>query len=193
MYKILLDKNKLFECDIKIQGASSDNTQVRLVLETDDFSISFKGKIEDGKVQIPISKLKNILKENYKGNISLEVIAEDTFFVPWKETYETETHRKVEVSFNKEKEIIKEEVKKPSVTVGISSPNKPSQQSNSHSDNILHILKERKIGLKDIQKDIRILTEVVSIYCVHRKLDIKKDIKKIEDISFNVIKKLGFK
>jgi hypothetical protein len=187
MYKILLDKNKLFECNIEIQGASSDNTQVRLVLETEDFSISFKGQIENGKVKVPISKLKNILKENYKGNISLEVIAEDTFFVPWKETYETETHRKVEVFFNKEKEVIKE-TKKPTVSVKLT-PTSP----NSHSDNILYILKENRISFKDIQKNTRILTEIVSTYCLHKNMDIKKDIKKIENIFSDVIKKIPLK
>lgn len=192
MYKILLDKNKLFECDIKIQGASSSNTQVRLVLETEEFSISFKGKIENDRVKVPISRLKNILKENYKGNISLEVIAEDTFFVPWSETYETETHRKVEVYFNKEKEIIKE-VKKPSVTVGITSTKSQTKKPVSHSDNIIRILEEKGIKFKDIQKNTRLLTEVVGVYCVDKKIDIKKDIKKIETIFSNVMKKIPLK
>jgi len=192
MYKILLDKNKLFECDIKIQGASSNNTQVRLVLETDEFSISFKGKIENDRVKVPISKLKNILKENYTGAISLEVIAEDTFFVPWTETYETDTHRKVEVFFNKDKEIIKEH-KKPTVSVGISS-NKPiAKKAVSHSDNIILILEEKGIKFKDIQKNTKLLTEVVGVYCVDKKIDIKKDIKKIETIFSNVMKKIPLK
>lgn len=192
MYKILLDKNKLFECDIEIQGASSHDTQVRLVLETEEFSISFKGKIENDRVKVPISRLKNILKENYKGNISLEVIAEDTFFVPWSETYETETHRKVEVYFNKEKEIIKE-VKKPSVTVGITSTNSQTKKPISHSDNIISILEEKRIKFKDIQKNTSLLTEVVGVYCVDKKIDIKKDINKIETIFSNVMKKIPLK
>jgi hypothetical protein len=77
MYKVYLDQNKTFECDIKIEGADSSKSEARLVLETKDFSITFKGSIQDGKVKIPINKLKGVLKENYQGNISLEVIAED--------------------------------------------------------------------------------------------------------------------
>jgi hypothetical protein len=108
MYKVYLDQNKTFECDIKIEGADSSKSEARLVLETKDFFITFKGSIQDGKVKIPINKLKGVLKENYQGNMSLEVIAEDTFFIPWKDTFETDTLRKVEVSFNDDSKLIKE-------------------------------------------------------------------------------------
>ena len=54
MYKIFIDKSKLFECDIKIEGASLDESEARLCLEAKDFSLIFKGNInKNGDVKIP--------------------------------------------------------------------------------------------------------------------------------------------
>lgn len=186
MYRILLDQNKTFECDIQIEGASVSNTSARLVLETDNFSISFKGEIKDGKVKIPINKLKGILTEHYKGQISLEVIAEDTFFVPWKDSYETDTHRKVEVKFNNSTVIT--ENTKPKVTVINSTPPPVVLTENDiHANNILDIIK-RKNNIKDVYKKHSLITEAMGVYCVSKGLDVKKDIKKIESI-FNILVK----
>ena len=45
MYKLFTDKAELFECDIKIEGASLSNSTARLVVETNDYSLMFSGKI----------------------------------------------------------------------------------------------------------------------------------------------------
>ena len=55
MYKLFTDKSELFECDIKIEGASLTNSTARLVVETSDYSLMFNGKISsNGKCEIPI-------------------------------------------------------------------------------------------------------------------------------------------
>ena len=182
MYKIYLDQNKTFKCDIKIEGADSSKSEARLVLETKDFFITFKGSIKDGKVNIPISKLKGVLSENYKGNMSLEIIAEDTFFTPWKDTFETDTLRKVEVSFNNKANLIKETntkiQPKPSVAVKMA-PTKSSAES--YANDIIAMLKEYKITFKDLAKKPKILIEVVSIYCAYKKIN-AKDSKTLNQI-----------
>ena len=92
MYKLFTDKSELFECDIKLQGASLNKSKARLVVETPEYSLLFKGTINSkGKCEIPIRKLKGLIDENTKGNIRLEVIAEDTFFTPWESDFEVET------------------------------------------------------------------------------------------------------
>ena len=69
-----------------------------MIIEGDDFDIKLKGTIDStGQVTIPVKKLKGILDENVKGNMFLEVIAEDTYFTPYKTEYLTEVSRKVEV------------------------------------------------------------------------------------------------
>ena len=76
MYKLYTDKPELFECDIKIEGASLTKSTARLVVETSEYSLMFNGKISSaGKCEIPIRKLKGLIDENSTGNIRLEVIA----------------------------------------------------------------------------------------------------------------------
>ena len=90
MYKLFTDKSELFECDIKLEGASLSKSSARLVVETSDYSLLFKGEINsNGKCEIPIRKLKGLIDENTTGNIRLEVIAEDTFFIPLDRDWET--------------------------------------------------------------------------------------------------------
>ena len=45
MYKLFTDKSELFECDIKIEGSSISKSKARLVVETNDYSLMFNGKI----------------------------------------------------------------------------------------------------------------------------------------------------
>ena len=98
MYKLFTDKSELFECDIKLQGASLKKSKARLVVETSDYSLMFNGAIStSGKCEIPIRKLKGLIDENSKGNIRLEVIAEDTYFIPWKSNFEINASKKVTV------------------------------------------------------------------------------------------------
>ena len=71
MYKLFTDKSELFECDIKLEGASLSKSSARLVVETSDYSLLFKGEINsNGKCEIPIRKLKGLIDENTTGNIS---------------------------------------------------------------------------------------------------------------------------
>ena len=98
MYKLFTDKSELFECDIKLEGASLSKSKARLVVETSDYSLLFNGSISSGgKCEIPIRKLKGLIDENTSGNIRLEVIAEDTYFTPWESDFEVDASKKVTV------------------------------------------------------------------------------------------------
>ena len=73
MYKLFTDKSELFECNISLQGASLKKSKARLVVETSDYSLLFKGEINSkGKCEIPIRKLKGLIDENTTGNIRLD-------------------------------------------------------------------------------------------------------------------------
>jgi len=98
MYTLFTDKTELFECNIKLEGASLKNSQARLIIESEDVNLLFKGQITtDGKCIIPIKKLKGLLEGNTKGEIKLEVIAEDTYFTPWKSEFVVEASKKLTV------------------------------------------------------------------------------------------------
>ena len=80
MYKLYTDKIENFEAVIKLEGASPSKSKARLVVEAENFSLLFEGKVNNnGKVSIPVRRLKGLLDEKTNGNIRLEVIAEDTF------------------------------------------------------------------------------------------------------------------
>ena len=98
MYTLFTDKTELFECNIKLEGASLKNSQARLIIESEDINLLFKGQITtDGKCIIPIKKLKGLLEGSTKGEIKLEVIADDTYFTPWKSEFIVEASKKLTV------------------------------------------------------------------------------------------------
>lgn len=102
-YKVYADKAETFSCDIELEGANLKDTEVRLVLESDNWNLMFPGEIDrNGKVTIPIRKL-NIFEEGTKGKIKMEVIAEGTVFTPWEDDFEVKMSKKVMVKFNENK------------------------------------------------------------------------------------------
>jgi len=98
MYTLYTDKIEKFSAKIKLEGASLKKSQARLVVESEDFDLMFKGTISTGgEVEIPVKRLKGLLEDRSSGKIRLEVIAEDTYFIPWESTFEVETSKKVTV------------------------------------------------------------------------------------------------
>jgi hypothetical protein len=194
MYKIQLDKASDFECKIKISGASVKKTKVNLVAESEDYSLKFKGTInEDGKITVPISKLKGVLEEGKKGNLYLEVIADDTYFTPYETQYETEVSRKVEVvSINgkdKQSLVESEEIapKKPIVTIS------EVKQDNTklvleHTKNIVKTVTNKKLNFFK-HTDSKEVVKVIKSYLTENKVNdtLNKDI--MANI-YNVISKV---
>ena len=102
-YKVYADKAETFSCDIELEGANLKDTEVRLVLESDNWNLMFPGEIDkNGKVTIPIRKL-NIFEEGTRGKIKMEVIAEGTVFTPWEDDFEVKMSKKVMIKFNESK------------------------------------------------------------------------------------------
>jgi hypothetical protein len=163
MYKIFLDQNKTFECNINIDGASLDKSEARLLLEAEHFTLSFKGEIKsDGTVKIPINKLKGIIREDFTGNISLEVIAEDTVFVPWKSEYRTGVSKKVEVSFDVPLKESATTASKPKMTFVI----KPDEfDTKEHINEIFKILAKNDVSKKTLATHQKTFNKLVETYC----------------------------
>jgi len=107
-YKLYTDKQEVFECKIHLEGASLKKANARIIIESSDINLMFPGKIDkDGNCNVPIKKLKGLLDENDKGNIKLEVIAEDTYFEPWQSEFIIETAKKIKVEVKGQSEIKK--------------------------------------------------------------------------------------
>jgi hypothetical protein len=114
-YKLFRDKAEDFVCDIAVEGVNQNNTQVRLIVESDEWNLIFTGEIKNGKCIIPIKKL-NILNEGQTGNIKLEVNADGNLFTPWEDKFIIKASKKVSVKLN---ENIKSIKSKPGVKVNV--------------------------------------------------------------------------
>lgn len=105
MYKLYTDKQETFECDLFLEGADLKQSSARLIVESKDLTLMFKGTIDDkGNCKVPIKKLKGLMGENTTGDIKLEVIAEDTLIEPWQSDFVVETAKKVTVEIKSQKE-----------------------------------------------------------------------------------------
>jgi hypothetical protein len=97
-YNLYTDKANKFNCNIEIEGTSLSKSKVRLVIETDEMSYMFNGSIENtGICEVNIPKTKHFLPEGTKGNMRLEVIADDVYFEPWASDFSVKTNKKVNV------------------------------------------------------------------------------------------------
>ena len=102
-YSVYKDKSEDFSCDIQLEGANLNETEARLILESDDWTLMFNGEIDKkGKCTIPIKKLA-ILNEGTVGKIRLEVIAEGTVFTPWEDDFKVKMSKKVAIKIHERK------------------------------------------------------------------------------------------
>lgn len=104
-YKIYRDKEEIFECNISVQGAKLSSSNVRLIFDHEICNLVFYGKIsKDGKCAVPLKKM-NFYPEKSTGRVRLEVIVEDTVFIPWEETFIVEGAKKVIVQIKSQKKV----------------------------------------------------------------------------------------
>ena len=105
MYKLYTDKQETFECDLFLEGADLKQSSARIIVESKDLTLMFKGVIDKkGNCKVPIKKLKGLMSENTKGDIKLEVIAEDTLIEPWQSDFIVDTAKKVTVEVKSQKQ-----------------------------------------------------------------------------------------
>jgi hypothetical protein len=163
MYKLYTDKPETFECDIKIEGSSLAKSKVRLVVETKDYSLMFNGKIDNnGKCKVPIKKLKGLIDENVKGNIRLEVIADDTYFTPWKSDFSIEASKSVtvEVKSQTEKSSLNDSVK-------VKNVKQITEQETNHVVNLLKLLIRENINIENLSVKKDRVNKIIATYEKH--------------------------
>ena len=97
-YYLFTDKPNKFNCNVEIEGTSLSKSKVRLVVETNEMTYMFNGKIEsNGVCEVNIPKTKHFLPEGTVGLMKLEVIADDVYFEPWSSEFGVKTNKKVNV------------------------------------------------------------------------------------------------
>lgn|GEM_PF-3998370 len=84
-YTFYRDKESIFECDVKVDGASLSDTSARLILTFENgLTTLYEGTVKiSGDCEIKIPAIKEKLTESEVGAATLEVIAESTVFKPW--------------------------------------------------------------------------------------------------------------
>ena len=180
MYKLFTDKAEIFECDIKVEGSSLNKSDARLVIETKDYSLLFKGNISNnGKCRIPIKKLKGLIDESSKGTIKLEVIAEDTYFTPWETNFQVQASKKVtvEVKSQESNNIITEN----KVEVA-NVKNQVLDSEKRHVINILKLLVKENINIDNISYKKNKVNKVIATYIKDKSLSDNTKSKIIEGI-----------
>lgn len=171
MYTFFTDKQEVFECKISLQGAKLSQSKARLVLESEDMNFIFYGKIDtNGKCTIPVNKLRNYISENVTGKAKLEVIAEDTFFQPWSDTFEVQTAKKVTVEVKSDTREILDNAKKVSISeVKNTKSTKPTPNKlNAISEEFFKLLSKHKITINNLSENKKhlntIAQQIVSRY-----------------------------
>ena len=172
MYKLFTDKIENFEARIKLEGASLKKSSARLVVEAENFSLLFKGSIdENGNVKVPVRRLRGLLDENTNGAIRLEVIAEDTFFTPWESTFEVETAKSVKVEIKSQQSSPITETK---TSVEIKSqvePTKPTVSEKVHVIAIMKMLIKEDIRIENLHIKKDRLNNIIAEYVVKENIE----------------------
>jgi len=177
-YKLYTDKQETFECDLFLEGADLKNSSARIIVESNDLTLMFKGEInEDGNCKVPIKKLKGLLDENTTGDIKLEVIAEDTLIEPWQSDFVVSTAKKVtvEVKSQGNKKPIKEVSSKPQVKI------KNVKNYSNPINEMVKVLKQNGMTLSKVLKDKKRIAPILENYSnkVNYKGGTKKFIKEV--------------
>ena len=158
-YKLFTDKKEIFECKITLEGASLTQAISRMIVETQDLKLLFEGTIDkDGNCKVPIKKLRGLVGEDTKGTMKLEVIAEDTYFLPWESDFEVDTAKKikVEVKQQSKKSLIKSS--KPKMVVReVKHPFDPVEK-------VVNILHKQGVGVSTIYESKKTMIPMLKKY-----------------------------
>ena len=160
-YKLYTDKQETFECDLFLEGADLKQSSARLIVESNDLTLMFKGTIDEkGNCKVPIKKLKGLLGEDTTGNIKLEVIAEDTLIEPWQSEFVVETTKKVtvEVKGQSNKKPIKEVSSKPQVKI------KSVKNYTNPINEMVSVLNDNNITIQEVLHNKKTIVPILKNY-----------------------------
>jgi hypothetical protein len=157
-YKLYTDKQEIFECNIFLEGASLTQATSRIIVETQDLKLLFEGTIDkDGNCKVPIKKLRGLVSENTKGTMKLEVIAEDTYFIPWESDFEVDTAKKIKVEVKQQSKPIVKSSKPKMVVKEVKHPFDPVEK-------VVNILHKQGVGVSTIYESKKTMIPMLKKY-----------------------------
>ena len=193
------DKTEIFECNVDVEGALLENTKARLIIESKKWNLVFYGDINNnGKCKIDISNL-DIFKEGESGKMRLEIIADNTVFVPWKDDFNIKINKKVTVEVvNKNNTNTLSESMSKKVVVNVQAQKKetaPVQISKTNSEQkvlkeMLNNLKENSITIGNAKKNKSLLMNVIFNTMDKNNIDREKSMSWLSENITGLIEKL---
>ena len=169
-YKLYTDKKETFECKIHLEGALLAKATSRIIVETQDLKLMFEGTIDkDGNCKVPIKKLRGLVNEDTKGTMKLEVIAEDTYFLPWESDFEVDTAKKIKVEVKQQSKPLVKSSKPKMVVKEVKHPFDPV-------DKVVNVLHKQGIGVSTIYEEKKKMIPMLKEYS--NKTGYKKGAKK---------------
>ena len=168
-YKLYTDKQEIFECQIHLEGASLTAATSRIIVETQDLKLLFEGTIDkDGNCKVPIKKLRGLVGEDTKGTMKLEVIAEDTYFLPWESDFEVDTAKKIKVEVKQQSKPVVKSSKPKMVVKEVKHPFDPVEK-------VVNILHKQGVGVSTIYESKKTMIPMLKKYST--KTGYKKGVK----------------
>jgi hypothetical protein len=157
-YKVYTDKQEIFECNIFLEGASLTQATSRIIVETQDLKLLFEGTIDkDGNCKVPIKKLRGLVNEDTNGTMKLEVIAEDTYFIPWESDFEVDTAKKIKVEVKQQSKPVVKSSKPKMVVKEVKHPFDPVEK-------VVNILHKQGVGVSTIYESKKTMIPMLKKY-----------------------------
>ena len=157
-YKLYTDKQEIFECKIYLEGASLTQATSRIIVETKDLKLMFEGTIDkDGNCKVPIKKLRGLVSEDTKGTMKLEVIAEDTYFLPWESDFEVDTAKKIKVEVKQQSKPLLKSSKPKMIVKEVKHPFDPVEK-------VVNILHKQGVGVSTIYESKKTMIPMLKKY-----------------------------
>ena len=157
-YKLYTDKQEIFECKITLEGASLTQATSRMIVEMQDLKLLFEGTIDkDGNCKVPIKKLRGLVGEDTKGTMKLEVIAEDTYFLPWESDFEVDTAKKIKVEVKQQSKPLVKSSKPKMVVREVKHPFDPVEK-------VVNILHKQGVGVSTIYESKKTMIPILKKY-----------------------------
>ena len=159
-YKLYTDKQEIFECNIYLEGASLTQATSRIIVETQDLKLMFEGTIDkDGNCKVPIKKLRGLVNEDTKGTMKLEVIAEDTYFLPWESDFEVDTAKKIKVEVKQQSKPLVKSSKPKMVVKEVKHPFDPVEK-------VVNVLHKQGVGVSTIYESKKTMIPMLKKYSI---------------------------
>ena len=113
MIKLNITEKKEIKFDVNVSGINARDLTGSILLKIEEVEYGFPVKVMDGTVIVEIPPLDEFVKQElWDGqtlNAKLEIIAADTYIIPWEDTMMIETPVKIEATISEVRDIKEEE------------------------------------------------------------------------------------